>query len=76
MRTILGKTEGITKVRGIWYDVDGRWVMPIFHPSYLLRNPRRTPGSPKALTWDDVREVKRKMDELGLYESEVVGGGE
>ena len=71
MRTVLGKTDGITKVRGKWFDVDGRFVMPIFHPSYLLRNPQRIPGSPKALTWDDIREVKRKIDELELYESEI-----
>jgi uracil-DNA glycosylase len=71
MRTVLGKTEGITKIRGTWHEVDGRWVMPMFHPSYLLRNPQRTPGSPKALTWDDVREVKRKIDRLGLIEGEV-----
>ena len=45
---ILGET-GITKLRGKWYEWNGRWVMPIFHPSYLLRNPTRDPGSPKAL---------------------------
>ena len=31
--------------------------MPMFHPAYLLRNPARTPGTPKALTWRDIREV-------------------
>ena len=71
MRTVLGKTEGITKIRGRWRDVEGRRVMPMFHPSYLLRNPYNTPKSPKALTWDDVREVKRVVDELGIIESEV-----
>ena len=72
MRTLLGKDcEGITKIRGRWFDVDGRAVMPMFHPSYLLRNPQRTPGSPKALTWDDIREVKRKVDELSLIEPEA-----
>ena len=71
MRTVLGKTEGITKIRGRWRDVEGRRVMPMFHPSYLLRNPYNTPKSPKALTWDDVQEVKRVVDELGIIESEV-----
>ena len=42
--------------------------MPMFHPSYLLRNPQKTPGSPKALTWDDIREVRRVVDELGLLD--------
>ncbi|MFZ0547688.1 MAG: uracil-DNA glycosylase [Candidatus Promineifilaceae bacterium] len=61
--SILGKV-GITKLRGQWFEWDGRWVMPIFHPAYLLRNPSKQPGSPKALTWDDIREVRRKYDEL------------
>jgi len=62
-QSILGKT-GITSLRGQWNQKDGRWVMPIFHPSYLLRNPSREPGSPKALMWDDIREVRLKFDEL------------
>ena len=55
----------ITKMRGQWHEVDGRWVMPVFHPAYLLRNPSRKPGSPKALMWKDIQEVRRKYDELG-----------
>jgi DNA polymerase len=46
-QSILGKT-GITSLRGKWTEMDGRWIMPIFHPSYLLRNPDRSAGSPKA----------------------------
>lgn len=65
MQSVLDETKlGITKVRGEWRQVDGRWVMPIFHPAYLLRNPERGPGSPKALMWQDIQEVKRKYDEL------------
>jgi DNA polymerase len=62
-QSILGKT-GITSLHGQWTQIEGRWVMPIYHPSYLLRNPSREPGSPKAQMWDDVREVRRKYDEL------------
>jgi len=62
-QSVLGKT-GITSLRGKWTQLDGRWIMPIFHPSYLLRSPARGPGSPKALMWDDIREVRRKYDEL------------
>jgi uracil-DNA glycosylase len=62
-QSILDKT-GITKLRGQWFELQGRWVMPIFHPSYLLRNPTREPGSPKALMWEDIREVRKKYDEL------------
>jgi uracil-DNA glycosylase len=62
-QSILG-TTGITKLRGKWIEQDGRWIMPIFHPSYLLRNQSKEPGSPKAQMWDDIREVRKKYDEL------------
>jgi uracil-DNA glycosylase family 4 len=62
-QSVLGQT-GITKLRGQWMQMKDYWLMPIFHPSYLLRNPSRSPGSPKALMWDDIREVRRKLDEL------------
>jgi DNA polymerase len=62
-QSILGKT-GITKLRGEWHQILGRWVMPIFHPSYLLRNPSRKPGAPKALMWEDIQEVRRKYDQV------------
>jgi DNA polymerase len=61
--SILGKT-GITKLRGEWTHLNDRWIMPIFHPSYLLRNPSKAPGSPKALMWEDIRDVRKKFDEL------------
>ncbi len=61
--SLLEKT-GITKLRGQWFEWQGRWAMPIFHPAYLLRNPSREPGSPKALMWQDIREARRKYDEL------------
>lgn len=62
-QSILGRT-GITNLRGKWIEQDGRWIMPIFHPSYLLRNQSKEPGSPKAQMWDDIREVRKKYDEL------------
>ena len=61
--SLLDKT-GITKLRGQWFEWQGRWAMPIFHPAYLLRNPSREPGSPKAQMWQDIREARRKYDEL------------
>ena len=61
--SILRKT-GITSLRGKWTESQGRWIMPIFHPSYLLRNPSKEPGSPTAQLWDDIREVRKKYDEL------------
>jgi DNA polymerase len=38
--------------------------MPIFHPSYLLRNPSQEKGSPKWLMWQDIQTVRAKLDEF------------
>lgn len=70
MEGVLGVKGGITKLRGQWRQgsgagLEGRWLMPIFHPSYLLRNPSRERGSPKWLTWQDLQDVRRRLDQLG-----------
>ncbi len=62
-QALLGQT-GITRLRGQWFEWNGRYAMPIFHPAYLLRNPTRKPDGPKALTWRDIQEVRRKYNEL------------
>ena len=62
-QSVLNKT-GITSLRGQWIQSKGYWLMPIFHPSYLLRNQSREMGSPKSLMWNDIREIRRKYDEL------------
>ncbi len=62
-QSLLGLT-GITKLRGQWHEWNGRKIMPIFHPAYLLRNPSRKPGSPKSLMWQDIQEVRRVYDSL------------
>lgn len=61
---LLKTNEGITKVRGKWFDWRGINVMPMFHPSFLLHNPSNKVGSPKHSTWLDIQEVKRKWDEI------------
>ena len=61
---ILGIKEGITKIRGSWIEKDGFLYMPIFHPSYLLRNSSKEPGKPKWLTWQDIKKVKKKLNSL------------
>ena len=66
MKGILGIKNGITKVRGQWFDTPyhGAKAMPIFHPSYLLRYPSKEKGSPKWFMWQDIKEVRRVLDEL------------
>ncbi len=65
LNTFLPDKGSITKVRGQWFDGPyGSKMMPIFHPSYLLRNASREKGSPKWLMWQDIKEIKRAYDEL------------
>ena len=65
LQSLLPNIGGITKVRGKWFEGPyGAKMMPIFHPSYLLRNDSREKGSPKWLTWQDIKEVKRVYDTL------------
>lgn len=65
VKGILKAKEGITKIRGNWYDnIYGSMAMPIFHPSYLLRNQSKAVGSPKWLMWQDIKEIKNQLDLL------------
>ncbi|MGK7907160.1 MAG: uracil-DNA glycosylase [Synechococcus sp.] len=66
VRAILKEKQGITKIRGQWFEWQGRLTMPIFHPAYLLRNSSRKQGGPKWLMWQDIQTVKAKYLELGL----------
>lgn len=65
LNSMLPHEKGITRVRGKWFDGPyGSKMMPIFHPSYLLRNDSREKGSPKWLTWQDIKEIKSEYDKL------------
>ena len=65
LESMFGRKMSITRVRGQWFDgPHGSKMMPIFHPSYLLRNDSREKGSPKWLMWQDILEVKRVYDTL------------
>ncbi|OGI08254.1 MAG: hypothetical protein A2Y40_08255 [Candidatus Margulisbacteria bacterium GWF2_35_9] len=70
MKTILHPDESISKIRGKWFNLtvdymsESLRVMTIFHPSYLLRNASKEQGSPKWLTWMDLKEIKKTLDTL------------
>lgn len=65
LTSFLTESKSISKIRGQWFDGPyGSKMMPIFHPSYLLRNPSAAHGSPKWLMWQDIREIKRAYDAL------------
>lgn len=62
---MLGTTQGITKIRGKWYEGPNfSKMMPIYHPSYLLRNDSREKGSPKWQMWQDIKEIRRVYDQM------------
>ncbi|MBQ3446341.1 MAG: uracil-DNA glycosylase, partial [Synergistaceae bacterium] len=63
-RHLLMTSKGITSLRGQWFDWRGIRLFPMFHPSYLLRNDSRAEGSPKHLTWQDVKALKVEIDKL------------
>jgi uracil-DNA glycosylase len=56
---LLGKTIGITKLRGNWQTYRGTPLMPTFHPSYLLRNQAM---SEKRKVWEDILKVMEKLE--------------
>jgi DNA polymerase len=70
---LLGRTEGITRLRGQWLiyrpedgggarEVPEREVpcMPLYHPAYLLRQPAL-----KREAWRDILAIKERLDSLG-----------
>lgn len=61
----LGEDQQITKVRGREFIWKGNIIIfPMFHPSYLLRNPSKEKGSPKDLTWQDIKKVRKYYDDF------------
>lgn len=64
-RALLGRTEGIMKLRGRWTSIQTPRMshpvpaLPIFHPAFLLRSPAQ-----KRATWKDLLELRRKLEEL------------
>ena len=60
---ILGRAEGITKLRGRWFDLTVPGLdspvpaLTTYHPSFLLRTPAR-----KNETWHDFLELQSKLN--------------
>ena len=53
---LLGKTEGITRLRGNWQAYEGIPVMPTYHPAFLLRQ-----ESAKRAAWNDLKMVMQAL---------------
>ena len=56
---LLGKTVGITQLRGKWQTYRGIPLMPTYHPAYLLRNQAM---SEKRKVWEDMLRVMEKLE--------------
>ncbi len=59
MAMVLGRT-GIQQLRGQWFQKNGVWVVPIYHPAYVLRNPEAFP-----LFLNDLRQVAEVARRFG-----------
>ena len=61
-KTLLNKTQGITRLRGHWYTYESPQIgtaidtRAILHPAYLLRSPGQ-----KRETWLDLLEIKHRL---------------
>ena len=68
-KTLLGRSEGITRLRGQWYEyaspaLENAGLAPIpamatLHPAYLLRQPAQ-----KRAAWKDLLSVRQYLDTL------------
>ncbi|MEK9661651.1 MAG: uracil-DNA glycosylase, partial [Alphaproteobacteria bacterium] len=66
-KTLLGRTEGITRLRGRWYEYVPQSLaaappipaMATLHPAYLLRQPAQ-----KRNAWRDLLATAERLDEL------------
>ncbi len=56
IKGLLGKTAGITRLRGTWQEYEGIRLMPTFHPTHLLRDP-----SKKKEVWQDLQQVLKVL---------------
>ena len=61
-QSYLNINQPISKIRGKWITREGIKYMPIFHPSYLLRNSSNEKGKPKWLTIQDLKKVKKESN--------------
>jgi len=54
---MLKSKETMTRMRGRVYTVDGRKVIPTWHPAYLLRNPEK-----KGECWEDIQLAMKELE--------------
>lgn len=55
---------GVTRARGKWVQADGIWVMPTYHPAYILRLQGKALINAKWDVWHDFNVALEKVKEL------------
>ncbi|NLM76968.1 MAG: uracil-DNA glycosylase [Ruminococcaceae bacterium] len=58
-----GGSEGISKIRGQWIEKNGYFILPTYHPAYILRN-----NNERVRLWDDIGLARQKLEALGCLE--------
>ena len=56
-RRLTGTNKPMGALRGRWSTYRGTPLMPVFHPAYLLRNPKA-----KREVWEDLKLVLRRLE--------------
>jgi DNA polymerase len=60
LRALTGSEEGITRLRGKWFEYRGIPLIATFHPSALLRD-----EGYKRPAWEDLKTLKERLATLG-----------
>ena len=60
-RCLIDPGYRITSQHGKWVNSQGTWMTAIYHPSALLRDPRKRPE-----TFDDLMGIRAKLQELNI----------
>jgi len=60
-KRIINSDFRITRDHGFWTNKNGVWLMAMYHPSALLRDPEKRPE-----TFDDLILLRNKYKELGV----------
>ena len=63
-KAMTGINSGISIYRGKWIKNEKFYMMPIYHPSYLLRFAKDKIDSPYQVTLNDLINVKQKLSEF------------
>lgn len=58
-RTIVDAKATMAAVHGKWFTRDGVWIMAVYHPAALLRDPRL-----KRPAWEDFKQIRDKYQQL------------